>query len=86
LRDTYGRFINREPKSVSPSHKRLAVSGQPLSLFARCDFLSLEFFEPVFKRGPPGLRIGPQGPGKRQQCRELCSQVLLILTPGWCPS
>jgi hypothetical protein len=83
LGNTSGRIINRELKSVSPSHKRLALSRQNLSRFARCGFLSLEFFEPVFKRCPPCLRIGPQGLGKRQQCGELCAQVQLILTPGW---
>jgi hypothetical protein len=86
FRDTSGRFMNRGLKSVSPSHKRLALSGQSLPLFARCGFLSLEFFEPDFKRCPPGLRIGPQGLGKRQKCCEFCTQLPLILTPGWRPS
>ncbi len=83
LRDTSGRFINRDLKSVSPSRKRHALSGQSLPLFARQGVLSLQFFESVFKRRPPGLRIGPQGLGKRQQCCEFCAEVQLILTPGW---
>ena len=39
LRHTFGRFINRELKSVSPSHKRLALGGQSLLLLARRGFL-----------------------------------------------
>ncbi len=39
LRHTFGRFINRELKSVSPSHKRLALSGQSVPLLARRGFL-----------------------------------------------
>ena len=81
LRDTFGRFINRELKSVSPSQKRLALSGRSLPLLARDGFLSLEVFEPVFKRCPPGLRIGPQGLGKKQECCQFCAQGQLILAP-----
>ena len=86
VRDTSGRFINRVLKAVSPSHKRLALSGQSLPFFALCGFRSLEFIQPVFKRCPPGLRIGPQRLGKRQKRCEFCTQLPLILTPGWRPS
>ena len=78
--------MNRGLKSVSPSHQRLALGGQSLPFFARCGFLSLELFEPVLKRCPPGLRIDPQGLGKGQKCCEFCAQLPLILTPGWRPS
>jgi len=86
LRDTSRGFVDRELESVSPSRKRLALSGRSLPLFARCGFLSLEFFEPVFKRFPPGFRIGPQGLGKRQKCCEFCAQGQPIVTAGWRPS
>jgi hypothetical protein len=84
--DVSRRFMNRVLKSVSPSHKRLALSGQSLPPCARCHLLSLELFEPIFTRCPPGLRIGPQGLRKRQKSCEFCTQLPLILTPGWRPS
>jgi hypothetical protein len=86
LRDPSGRFIDRELQSVSASHKAPTLSGQSLPVFASGGFLSLELFESVSKRRPPGLRIGPQGLGKAHQRREFCPELQLILTPGQRPS
>ena len=86
LRETSGRLIDRGLKSVSAPHKRLALSGQPPPFFARFRFHSLAFFETVFQRCAPGLRIGPQSLGEKQQRCEFCMQRPLILTPPWRPS
>jgi hypothetical protein len=85
-RDTPGRFINRELQRISPAGERLTLSGQSLTRFARRRFLSLDLLEPGLKCCPPGLGIGPQGLGKRQQRREFCAQVQLISTPERRPS
>lgn len=86
LREASGRFINRGLKSISAPHKRRALSGQPLPFVARCRLRSFAFFETVFQRCPPGLGIGPQSLGEKQQRREFCTQRPLISTPGWRPS
>jgi hypothetical protein len=86
LRDTSGRFINRELKSVSPSQKRLALSGRSLARLAQGGFPSLNFFEPGFKRCPPRCRVGAQDLGERQQGCEFCAQVRLVVAPGGRPS
>ncbi len=86
LRETPGRFIDPGLQGVSPSDERLTLSGQSPALFARRRLLSLHLLEPVSKCCPPGLGIGPQGLGKRQQRGEFCAQVKLISTPKRRPS
>jgi hypothetical protein len=86
LRETHGRFIDPELQRVSLSDERLTLSGQSPALFARRRLLSLGLLEPALKCCPPGLGIGPQGLGKRQQRREFCAEVQLISTPKRRPS
>jgi len=81
MRHAFGRLSDRELKSISPSHKRLALSCQSLPLLAKCGFLALEVLEPIFKPCAPGLRIGPEGLRERQQCCQFCAQSQRILTP-----